>query len=201
MLEASERRRLLALAQRSIASGIGSQQPEPAPREVWTPALLQRRATFTTLTQAGELRGCCGSLEPLRPLAQDIWHNAWLSAFADPRFPPVIESELDSLEIAISVLSPLEPIEFGDEFDLLCNLEPRVDGIMLSCGVRSATFLPAVWELLPEPHEFLAELKRKAGWTSALPPGTRAWRYRTETFSAAHDTGRSQRFEELGAPV
>jgi AmmeMemoRadiSam system protein A len=191
MLEPRERLRLLDLAHRSVASGVGRRQPEPSPRETWPPVLLEPRATFTTLTQAGELRGCCGTLEPVRPLAQDVWHNAWVSAFADPRFLPVSASELDALEIAISVLTPLEPIPAANEVELLCSLEPHVDGLVLSCGSQRATFLPSVWESLPDPREFLAHLKRKAGWKAgALPPGTNAYRYRTETFAATRDTNR-----------
>jgi len=184
MLEAHDRRRLVALAQHSIECGIGCAGPVPAPREMLPPALLEPRATFTTLTLADELRGCCGSLDPVRPLALDVWHNAWASAFADPRFPAVAAVEIETLDITISVLTPLEPFPFTDERELIGGLEPRVDGLVLAFGARRTTFLPAVWDMLPEPRDFLRELKRKAGWASGeLPRSARAWRYRTESFS------------------
>lgn len=184
MLEASERRRLLELAYRSIEGGIDQPRPAPAPSQSWPAALAERRATFTTLELEGELRGCCGSLDPVRPLAEDVWHNAWASAFADPRFESVMTPEIEALQISISVLTPLEPVAFEDESDLMQRLERRVDGLVLACGARRVTFLPAVWDMVPDAGRFLAELKRKAGWTSGpLPAGTRAWRYRTESFS------------------
>lgn len=185
MLEARERRQLLELAYRSIECGVDRPFPAPAPHEAWPPALAERRATFTTLTLAGELRGCCGSLDAARPLVEDVWHNAWASAFADPRFASVTTREIEALDISVSVLTPLEPVAFEDEFELMQRLERDVDGLVLACGARRVTFLPAVWELLPDSGRFLAELKRKAGWSSgSLPSGTRAWRYRTETFTA-----------------
>lgn len=184
MLEVSERRQLLDLAYRSIENGIDRPRPAPGPGAAWPPPLVERRATFTTLSLAGELRGCCGSLDPVRPLAEDVWHNAWASAFADPRFGSVTTLEIEALQITISVLTPLEPFAFEDEFDLVQRLERHVDGLVLACGARRVTFLPAVWEMLPDTGRFLAELKRKAGWSSGpLPSGTRAWRYRTESFS------------------
>ena len=186
MLEAEERRCLVTLAQRSIACGIERSVPAPAPRDPLPPALLEPRATFTTLTLARELRGCCGSLDPVRPLAEDVWHNAWASAFADPRFPAVSATEFESLEIRISVLTPLEPLAFTDERTLAGDLEPGDDGLVLEIGARRATFLPAVWDMLPAPPDFLRELKRKTGWTAGgLPHGARAWRYRTESFSGS----------------
>lgn len=204
MLETHDRRRLVALAQRSIECGIGQAGPAPAPRQVLPPALLEPRATFATLTLAGELRGCCGSLDAVRPLALDVWHNAWASAFADPRFPAVAAAEIETLEITISVLTPLEPLPFTGERELIDGLEPRVDGLVLEIGARRATFLPAVWDMLPEPCDFLRELKHKAGWTrSELPRGARAWRYRTESFSGAATVLRRDALEHAlpGSPA
>jgi AmmeMemoRadiSam system protein A len=183
MLETSERARLLEFARLSIARGAGGRHPEPAPEDAWSPALLEPRATFTTLTLEGELRGCCGTIEPQRALVHDVWHNAWASAYADPRFWPVSATELASLAIAISVLTPLEPIAAGSEAELIASLESGVDGLVLRCGTMRATFLPAVWESLPDPREFVAHLKRKAGLPAASwPRAMAAFRYRTETF-------------------
>jgi AmmeMemoRadiSam system protein A len=200
MLERSERQQLLALAARSIRRGIGRREPAPAPPGDWAPALLATRAAFTTLRLAGELRGCCGSLDAKRPLAQDVWHNAWLSAFADPRFEPVAAEELAALQISISVLSPLEPVRFADEFELLRRVEPGLDGLALTIGEQRATFLPAVWEMLPQPRQFLAQLKRKAGWSGgALPADARVWRYRTESFTSDHGAVRRVAGEDTTA--
>jgi AmmeMemoRadiSam system protein A len=188
MFEERERQQLLALARGSIRRGLGRGSPGSVSPDAWPPALLEPRATFTTLTLAGELRGCCGSLEARVSLVQDVWRNAWLSAFADPRFEPVGATELDRLEISISVLSPLEPVAFADEFELMCRVEPGLDGLVLQIDARRATFLPAVWEMLPEPRRFLGALKRKAGWLGGtLPAGASAWRYRTESFTATRE--------------
>jgi len=188
MLELSDRARLLELARGSIARGSGGRQPGPTPEDAWSPALLEQRATFTTLTLEGELRGCCGTIEPQRALVEDVWHNAWASAYADPRFWPVSTTELGLLEIAISVLTPLEPIAAGDEAELIAALEPGVDGLVLRCGAARATFLPAVWESLPDPREFVAHLRRKAGWSAdSWPRAMTAFRYRTETFRTGRD--------------
>jgi len=183
MLETSERARLLELARRSIAHGSAGRYPEPLPQDAWPPALLERRATFATLTLEGELRGCCGTIEPQRALVEDVWQHAWASAYADPRFLPVSAAEVGSLEIAISVLTPLEPIAARSEAELIAALEPGVDGLVLHCDTARATFLPAVWESLPDPGEFVAHLKAKAGWSAASwPRAMQAFRYRTETF-------------------
>ncbi|HTX23297.1 MAG TPA: AmmeMemoRadiSam system protein A [Steroidobacteraceae bacterium] len=185
MLENTDRIRLLDLARCSVERGLGRHMPDRHPEGAWSASLLEQRATFTTLELVGELRGCCGTIEPRRPLAHDVWHNAWVSAFADPRFPPVSPAELPGLKFTISVLTPLEPIAARSEPELIAALEPGVDGLVLTCGPARATFLPTVWELLPEPREFLAQLRHKAGLSAF-----RSWheitalRYRTETFSS-----------------
>jgi len=149
----------------------------------WPPSLLEPRATFTTLMRRGALRGCCGTIEARWALVQDVWHNAWVSAYEDPRFPPVSPNEVVELDIAISVLTPLEPIYARNEAELIASLEPGVDGLVLSYGAARATFLPAVWQTIPEPFEFVARLKLKAGWSaSGWWPGISALRYRAETF-------------------
>ena len=133
----------------------------------YPPHLRELRATFVTLRRHGELRGCTGSLEATRPLVADVVHNACRSAFGDPRFAPLSEAELAGLEISISLLSPLEPLCVASEQELLEALRPGVDGLVLSDGGACATFLPSVWESLPEPQAFLDALRRKAG----LSPG------------------------------
>ena len=133
-----------------------------------------------------QLRGCIGTLEACRPLAEDVSRNAWAAAFRDPRFPPLQESELAGLDIHISVLSEAEPVTFGSEQDLLGRIRPGVDGLILEERSARGTFLPSVWESLPEPEQFLAHLKLKAGlpadyWSASV----RMWRYTTQSFGAS----------------
>jgi len=178
---------LLDLAHRAIRFRLDSGQTG-APDVSGGPAeVLAPGASFVTLsTREQGLRGCCGSLDARRPLALDVWHNAQASAFDDPRFPRLQPAELERLDIEISVLGPLEAVPPCDsEAALLDLLVPGRDGVVLSYRGRRATFLPKVWENLPGPRDFLAELKRKAG----LPRGF--WsdeiqfeRYRSETLRA-----------------
>ena len=128
-------------------------------------------ASFVTLreraTQA--LRGCCGSIEARLPLAEDVWRNARASAFADPRFPGLTRLEWPHIELHIAVLSAPVPLTVASEVELLHTLRPGIDGLVLEYGPHRATFLPAVWEELHEPAEFVRHLRVKAG----LPPD--AW--------------------------
>ena len=127
-------------------------------------AFLQRPgATFITLKNNGQLRGCIGSLSVHRSLLDDVRANARAAAFKDPRFGPLRFEELDSIRIEVSLLSALRPMVFSDEADALSQLRPGIDGLVLECGDKRGTFLPQVWENLPEPRAFLKELKRKAG--------------------------------------
>lgn len=170
-------RQLLALARNAIKHRLRG-IPEAAAAD---PALAAAGAVFVTLTQDGQLRGCIGSLEAWRPLAEDVRENARAAAFRDPRFPPLAADELPRTRVEVSLLTPAEPIAFVDEADALRQLRPGEDGIVLECGSRCATFLPQVWEQLPEPAHFLGQLKRKAGlpgdfWSDDL----RLSRYRVE---------------------
>jgi AmmeMemoRadiSam system protein A len=128
------------------------------------PALGEPGATFVTLMQDGELRGCIGSLEARRQLRVDVRHNAVAAAFGDPRFAPLQRAEFSITTVEVSLLAPAEPVAAADEAALRRVLRPRVDGLILEFGGRRATFLPQVWEALPDPADFLAALKRKAGW-------------------------------------
>jgi AmmeMemoRadiSam system protein A len=170
---------LLPLARRSIREGLGRDAPAPPPGEAGLPAaLLEPGASFVTLKRLGQLRGCRGLIEPVRPLAWDVWHNAWSSAFDDQRFAPLAAGELDDLEIGISILSALEQIRADTEAAVLGSLEPGRHGLVLALGPRRATFLPQVWGSLPEPRRFLGELKAKAGLPRDFwSPGMEAWRY------------------------
>ena len=151
---------LLALARQAIAHHLGR---APAPVVPDDPRLHAKGATFITLTKDGDLRGCIGSLRRSRTLGDDVLANAVAAAMEDPRFPPLEADELDAIAIEVSVLSEPEFLDFFGEEELLAQLRPGEDGLIIFSGCRSATFLPQVWEQLPEPHQFLAALKHKAG--------------------------------------
>lgn len=161
---------LLSLARQEIERvfGVSSGERPGELREPTTdPWLAEPGATFVTLKLDGELHGCIGSVTPYRPLGEDLKHNACSAAFHDPRFEPLTAAQLPLVRIEVSLLSPVEPLKFESEEDLLSQLEPGVDGLVLESGLHRGTFLPQVWEQLPEPRDFLRHLKRKAG----LEPG------------------------------
>ena len=175
------KQQLLESARESIEKGLcgenlmvnAADYPEP---------LRVPRATFVTLHVDGKLHGCVGTLEARRPLVEDVVSNARSAAFHDSRFPALTWPEFEQLEIHISILSPPEPMTFSSEADLLAQLRPQVDGLILEDGHCRGTFLPSVWEQLPSPNEFLRQLKLKAGleadyWSSHL----RVQRYTAES--------------------
>jgi len=150
---------LLAIARSAIGAELGI----PASAAAHHASLATPAATFVTLRQAGELRGCIGSLEPRRPLGVDVRENAIAAAFRDPRFPPLEEREFETTSIEVSLLSADQPVDATDEERVLGALRPGVDGVIVQHGVQRATFLPQVWESIPDPRTFLAALKKKAG--------------------------------------
>ena len=150
---------LLTIARSAIAEELGL----PGRGEASHMALGQSGATFVTLKHAGELRGCVGSIRPVRPLGVDVRMNAIAAAFGDRRFPPLAVVEFEELTVEVSLLSADERVDVVDEDDLVARLRPRLDGLILEYGRQRATFLPQVWDALPDPREFLAALKRKAG--------------------------------------
>lgn len=151
---------LLGIARNSIEAALGLSAARRPPDESW---LKLQRASFVTLTQDGRLRGCIGSLEAQRPLGEDVSRNARAAALSDPRFAPLAREELAATRIEVSLLSTPRPLEFADHAELIARLQPGEDGLILECGAARATFLPQVWEGLPDPERFIAELKRKAG--------------------------------------
>jgi AmmeMemoRadiSam system protein A len=156
---------LLARARHAIAHALGARRDAPADDT----RLNERAATFVTLKCDDELRGCIGSVRAQRTLGEDVSINAVGAATRDPRFPPLIRDELDKVRVEVSLLSAPHFLEFAGEDDLLRQLRPGVDGLLLFAGCRSATFLPQVWEQLPEPRMFLAALKQKAGLAPDQP--------------------------------
>lgn len=184
-LTLEEKTTLLHLARETIQAAL-NHKSKALSLETLPPNLQEEGAAFVTLTLHGNLRGCIGSLVAHRPLALDIQQNALAAAFEDPRFPPVSEKELAFLEIEISVLSPSLPLSFESPEDLLQKLQPEIDGVVLAHGYHRATFLPQVWEQLPDPEEFLGHLCWKAG----LPAN--AWRWPDIEISTYH----VEKFEE-----
>jgi AmmeMemoRadiSam system protein A len=178
----SDRTTLLDVARGSIEYGLRQGSALPVDVESYTPRLREERACFVTLKDKGDLRGCIGTMEATRPLVKEVSERAWCAGFADPRFDPLQPDEQSGLSIEISILSALEQFDVRDEADLLAQLRPGVDGLLLVEGSARATFLPAVWESLPDACEFVRELKRKARlakdhWSDAMT----CYRFTTES--------------------
>jgi hypothetical protein len=166
---------LVGIAHGAIATDLGL---DATPRDVAAAWLKQPGATFVTLTKGGALRGCIGSLAAERPLGADVAANAINAAFRDPRFPPVTAAEWPQVQVEVSLLSTPRTLCFADEAELLDAIVPGEDGLILEADGRRGTFLPQVWENLPDKRQFLAELKLKAG----LPAETRITRCRVSRY-------------------
>lgn len=178
---------LLQLARKRIEAALG--RGDAAAAAVENPALMQPGACFVTLTQGGELRGCIGSLEAWRPLRDDVCHNAVAAALNDSRFAPLRAGEIDITTIEVSLLSTPQPLSWHDEADALRQLRPGIDGVIFAAHGRRSTFLPQVWEQLPTPAVFMAQLKRKAGlpadyWSDDV----QFWRYTVQKWQEAQPT-------------
>ena len=191
-LATPERRELLALARASIDSALANGQPagQPVPftAALLLPGLTVRRSSFVTLRRGEELRGCCGTLDAPRPLAEDVWRNAWAAAFIDYRFAPLTAAEWPQVSLHLSLLTTPEQLDVTSEPQLLAVLRPSVDGLILESDTGRATFLPAVWEQLPNSAHFVRQLKMKAGWPAGYwSDRVRAWRYTTESFGESDE--------------
>lgn len=180
----TERCRLLDLARMTLEQVVRRQPVLETDESDLPEALRQPAACFVTLSHQGRLRGCIGHLTACRPLHKAVVENTRSAAISDPRFSPMEPSELDGIRIEISVLSDLQPLRYGSAEDLPGLLRPHRDGVVLHLGDGLTTFLPQVWEQIPEPVEFLNRLAQKAG------SGVDAWRqpearisvYRAEVF-------------------
>jgi len=165
---------LLAIARESLAAALGFGE-ESSRDEPW---LREPGATFITLRRLGELRGCVGSIQAYRPLLDDVRSNSRAAAFSDSRFPPVRPAEYVAISLEVSLLSPCEPFEVGCEEEALRQMRPGTDGVVFEFQGRRSTFLPQVWEQLPDPWDFLAHLKRKAGFPASFwDSDVKLWRY------------------------
>ncbi len=173
----TQKKTLLTVARQSIEYGLQKHHPKTIEPKDYDPLLREIRATFVTLKIAEHLRGCVGTTEAREPLVKSVANSAYSSAFHDSRFTPLVQSEFRKIGMSISILTPPKPIEFESELDLIDQLTPNSNGLIIQAdGDCSATFLPSVWKSIPEPKAFLAQLKIKAG---LLPDKTvkHAWRY------------------------
>lgn len=180
-LDPTTQQAVLGTAATAIDAGLGRSIASPPDARRLPPPLADPRASFVTLTLERSLRGCCGTLEPARPLLLDVWHNAQASAFHDPRFPPLTLAEWRNLELEVSVLTPCERVVVASEQELLLGLVPGRDGLVLAWRGMRATFLPKVWEQVTDAEDFLRRLKQKAGWAADFwAADLEIWRYETE---------------------
>ncbi|MCE7861343.1 MAG: AmmeMemoRadiSam system protein A [Chloroflexi bacterium CFX2] len=179
-----EKRTLLRLAREAIEYAVRGKKLQPLDPGSLTPSLLEKGASFVTLTIRGDLRGCIGALEAYQPLAEDVREHAISAAMDDPRFPPVTESELSGIHIEVSRLTAPQELEYSTGEDLMRKLRPHIDGVILKHGFNKATFLPQVWEKIPDPAEFLDQLCYKMGERSNLWRNTRlqVYTYQVEEF-------------------
>jgi uncharacterized protein len=162
-LTSEEKKTLLHIARQSLELGVRGEKLPPLDEATLTPHLKESGASFVTLTVRGDLRGCIGALEPYQALAEDVREHAIAAALEDPRFPQVQPEELNQIEIEVSRLTVPTRLEYNDADDLLAKLNPNVDGVILRDGWRRATFLPQVWEKIPDKADFLTELCYKMG--------------------------------------
>jgi len=180
---------LLDIAEAAIVDGLLRRPPSAPPVAALPHPLREHRGVFVTLTVDGSLNGCIGAIEGTEPLGRGVARYAWSAAFADPRLPSLGADDYERLLIEVSVLSSLSAVPASSRPDLLGQLRPGLDGLVIAAGARQAVFLPAVWEHLPDPDDFLDHLQAKAG----MPPGKwplamRAYRFTAERFARTAGT-------------
>ena len=182
-LSSEERETLRQIVMESIQNGLSNGCAMEPGIEGVPPHLMEPGAVFVTLEKDGQLRGCVGSLEPKRSLINDVARNAYGAAFSDHRFSPLAAHELPGLQFHISLLTPMEPLAVKDRGDLVESLRPGRDGLLMEDPPHRSTFLPQVWDSLPDPRDFLGKLFLKAGlkkdhWSESI----RFSRYSVEEF-------------------
>lgn len=183
ILAPEHKQTLLDIALSSIEYGLIHDKPLMVNPGNYVPELQEPRATFVTLKVNHVLRGCIGMLEATRPLISDVAQNAYSAAFSDPRFPRMSHSEFNLLDVHISILSSAREMQFTSQEDLISQMVAGKDGLILEEGHNyRGTFLPSVWDSLPDPVHFLSQLKQKAGlapdyWSETI----RIYRYTTES--------------------
>ena len=177
---------LLKVARDAILSAYGQSLKTDSSH----PSLQVKAASFVTLQESNKLRGCIGTIDPHRSLLLDVRGNAIDAAFNDPRFEPVSRHEIDRITIEVSVLTPRVPVNYDSSFDLYSQIKPGVDGVYIEYGQHRGTFLPQVWQQLPDKEQFFKHLRVKAG----LPPdfwseNLKVYRYRVQKWSEAEQAG------------
>jgi AmmeMemoRadiSam system protein A len=179
-----EKQALLHLAREALEYGVRGKTLPPVDEASLPPRLREQGASFVTLTIDGDLRGCIGALEAYQPLADDVREHAVAAALEDPRFRPVHQAELGRIRLEVSCLTQPRPLEYSTSEDLLAKLRPHVDGVILKGDFRRATFLPQVWEKIPDPEDFLDHLCAKMGAKSNLWRNTKlqVYVYQVEEF-------------------
>lgn len=182
-ITSEEKQQLLEIARQSIELGLKNTEALRVDTSQFGRNLNKEFASFVTLTQNDDLRGCMGSLQATESLAQTVANTAFNAAFRDPRFPNLTDGERHNTDIEISILSPMEPMPVNSREDLLSQLKPNVDGLLLEDDWHRATFLPQVWDKLKSPEDFLQQLMAKAGlpqdhWSETI----RFSRYQTLSF-------------------
>ena len=182
-LSDAHRALLLEAARHTLAHVVKTGRPPDIRAEDFPLPLRAIRRTFVTLTMDGDLRGCIGTIQATRPLVEDVVHNTARSAMQDPRFGPLTAAELPRVQVSVSILSHDRPLPFRDAPDLIAKLRPGIDGLILRDRDNGALFLPKVWDMLPDPRQFVEQLKRKAGWSPDRPvPDMEAFVFSAETF-------------------
>jgi AmmeMemoRadiSam system protein A len=179
-----EKQALLRFAREALECGVRGEKLPPLDDASLTPHLREPGASFVTLTIDGDLRGCIGALQAHQPLVEDVREHAVAAALQDPRFPPVRQTELSRIKLEVSRLTAPCPLEYSTSEDLLIKLRPHVDGVILKNDFRRATFLPQVWEKIPDPEDFLDHLCAKMGAKPNLWRNTKlqVYTYQVEEF-------------------
>lgn len=164
-LNEQEQTTLLGLARLAIVHGLNTNTRLNLVSGEYPERLHAIQSSFVTLEKKGYLRGCIGSLEAHRPLYEDVANHAYAASFSDPRFPKLTQQEYSQVQLSISILSPPEIMEVNSEEELIQNVRPGIDGLILSDASHRGTFLPSVWEQITSPEAFISELKLKAGFS------------------------------------
>ncbi len=173
---------VFTVMKRSIEQGLSNGSPYKPDISEYDQSLTQRYAVFVTLELDNQLRGCIGTTEAQMPLIEAVAHFAHAAAFSDPRFPALTTDEYQKTSISLSILTSPTVLEFDDETHLIAQLRPGIDGLIIEKGRHRATFLPVVWESLPQPTQFISHLKQKAGIRQDETP-EKAWRYTAEYYT------------------
>ena len=167
-LNLTEQSILLTIARQALENAVRCEPLPPIKLDDLPPVLQETGASFVTLTIDGSLRGCIGALDPYQPLAMDVQEHAVAAAIQDYRFPRVKPAELPHIQIEVSALTPRTRLAYQSPQDLVARLRPHIDGVILQEGLRKATFLPQVWDKLPDPEDFLSHLCMKMGVSADL---------------------------------